>query len=127
MTAGQAGYPAASGAAENAAEYADRMRRAVGSAASAGLAGVLVGPGPDLTWLTGYRPGITERLTLLVLTPGRPATLVVPALERPDAAESPGASALTLLPWSDGDDPYQAVAPLLRPDGRYGIAVRSRA
>ena len=35
-----------------------------------GLAGVIVTPGPDLVWLTGYQPtAITERLTMLVLFP----------------------------------------------------------
>jgi Xaa-Pro aminopeptidase len=46
------------------------MRRAVADASDAGLDGLLVTPGPDLVWLTGYRPtAITERLTVLVLTP----------------------------------------------------------
>jgi Xaa-Pro aminopeptidase len=104
-------------------DYAARMRRAVDSAAAAGLAGVLVGPGPDLTWLTAYRPtAITERLTLLVLTADRPPTLVVPALERPDAASAVGAPALTLVDWTDGSDPYDTVRPLLSADGRYGIS-----
>ncbi|NUR07919.1 MAG: peptidase M24 family protein, partial [Nocardioidaceae bacterium] len=66
-------------------DYAARMRRAVEDAATAGLDGLLVGPGPDLVWLTGYRPtAATERLTLLVLTPHAGPTLVVPALERGD-------------------------------------------
>ena len=104
-------------------DYAARMRRAVEAATAAGLSGILVGIGPDLTWLTAYQPtAVTERLTLLVLTPDRPPTLVVPTLERPDAAAATGAPALTLVDWTDGADPYQAVAPLLRPDGRYGIS-----
>jgi Xaa-Pro aminopeptidase len=104
-------------------DYAARMARATEAGAAAGLAGVLVGPGPDLTWLTGYRrTAITERLTLLVLAPDREPTLVVPTLERPDAAAAPGAPALALRDWSDGADPYAAVAPLLRPDGGYGIS-----
>jgi Xaa-Pro aminopeptidase len=104
-------------------DYARRMRHTVDSAAEAGLAGVLVGIGPDLAWLTGYKPtAVTERLTLLVLTPDRPPTLVVPALERPDAAAAPGAPALELLDWYDATDPYHAVAPLLRPSGRFGIS-----
>jgi Xaa-Pro aminopeptidase len=51
-------------------DHAARMRRAVADASDAGLDGLLVTPGPDLVWLTGYRPtAITERLTVLVLTP----------------------------------------------------------
>jgi Xaa-Pro aminopeptidase len=104
-------------------DYASRMVRAVESAGAAGLAGVLVAPGPDLVWLTGYRPtAITERLTVLVLAPDREPTLVVPALERPDAEAAPGAAALAMVAWTDGSDPYEVVGPLLRPEGRFGIS-----
>ena len=76
-------------------DYAARMGRVVDDAAGAGLNGVIVAPGPDLVWLTGYRPtAITERLTMLVLAPEREPTLVVPALERPDAEAAAGAGAL---------------------------------
>ena len=59
-------------------DYAARMARAVADAGSSGLDGLLVAPGPDLAWLTGYRPSITERLTMLVLTEDREPTLLVP-------------------------------------------------
>ena len=60
-------------------DYAARMRRVVDDAGSAGLGGLLVTPGPDLFWLTGYQPtAITERLTVLILVPDREPTLVVP-------------------------------------------------
>jgi Xaa-Pro aminopeptidase len=104
-------------------DYAARMARTVDAARAAGLGGVLVGPGPDLVWLTGYRPtAITERLTLLVLTQDRPPTLVVPALERPDAARATGAPALSMVDWRDGEDPYAATAPLLPSSGLLGIS-----
>jgi Xaa-Pro aminopeptidase len=107
----------------SATDHAARLARAADAAAADGLDGLLVAPGPDLTWLTGYRPtAITERLTLLVLVRGSPATLVVPRLERPDAESAPGAAALELVDWADGDDPYQAVLPLLDPSGRYGVS-----
>jgi len=106
-----------------AGDYAARMERAARAAADAGLAGVLVAPGPDLAWLTGYQPtAITERLTLLVLSPGRDPALVVPKLERPDALAAPGAPALRFTDWTDGADPYKAAAGLLRVDGHYGIS-----
>ncbi len=104
-------------------DYAARMQRVVADGAAAGLDGVLVTPGPDLVWLTGYRPtAITERLTVLVLTPEREPTLLVPTLERPDAESAEGATATRLTDWPDGADPYAAAAPLLRPDGRYGVS-----
>jgi D-alanyl-D-alanine dipeptidase len=104
-------------------DYRARMERAARAAADAGLAGLLVAPGPDLVWLTGYAPtAVTERLTLLVLVPGRDPGLIVPALEAPDAAKATGASALTLLDWTDGKDPYAVTAALLQRDGRFGIS-----
>ncbi|MFE9610033.1 aminopeptidase P family protein [Streptomyces sp. NPDC006012] len=104
-------------------DYRARMERAARSAADAGLAGLLVAPGPDLVWLTGYAPtAATERLTLLVLAPGREPALVVPALEAPDAEKAAGASALTLHAWTDGADPYTVPRTVLDPDGRFGIS-----
>ncbi|MFE7957587.1 M24 family metallopeptidase [Streptomyces sp. NPDC057413] len=104
-------------------DYRARMERAARAAADAGLAGLLVAPGPDLVWLTGYAPtAVTERLTLLVLAPGRDPVLVVPTLEAPDAAHAAGAPALTLRDWTDGTDPYAATAGLLGAGGRFGIS-----
>ncbi|MFJ9124605.1 aminopeptidase P family protein [Streptomyces sp. NPDC102340] len=109
-----------------AADYKARMDRAAQSAADAGLAGVLVAPGPDLVWLTGYHvPADTERLTLLVLAADQEPTLVVPTLEAPDAAKAAGADAMTLRDWTDGKDPYDVTAPLLRSvggPGRFGVS-----
>jgi D-alanyl-D-alanine dipeptidase len=117
------GTPATDGPAPfTAGDYAARMRRAAQAAADAGLDGLLVAPGPDLVWLTGYRPVETERLTLLVLRAGHAPVLVVPTLEAPDAAEAPGGPALTLRDWTDGKDPYEAAASLLIAGGRYGIS-----
>ncbi|WP_105968781.1 aminopeptidase P family protein [Streptomyces geranii] len=104
-------------------DYRDRMRRAARAAEDAGLAGLLVAPGPDLVWLTGYAPtAVTERLTLLVLAAGQDPVLVVPALEAPDAAHAAGAPALTLRDWTDGKDPYAATAALLDAAGRFGVS-----
>ncbi|MFE0548074.1 M24 family metallopeptidase [Streptomyces pilosus] len=104
-------------------DYRARMDRAARQAAGAGLAGLLVAPGPDLVWLTGYTPtAVTERLTLLVLAAGREPVLVVPTLEAPDAEHAPGAPAITLRDWTDGKDPYAVTAALLDADGRFGVS-----
>jgi Xaa-Pro aminopeptidase len=105
------------------ADYAARMTRVTADAGAAGLAAVLVTPGPDLVWLTGYQPtAITERLSALVLSPDREPTLVVPTLERPDAERAAGVAATTLVDWTDGVDPYAVAAPLLRADGTVGVS-----
>lgn len=105
------------------ADFAGRMQRAAAAAQDAGLAGALVTPGPDLQYFTGYAPTlITERITMLVLTAGREPAMIVPILERPDAAASPGAGAVSLSDWADGQDPYAAAAKLLDRTGRYAIS-----
>jgi Xaa-Pro aminopeptidase len=104
-------------------DFARRMERAAEQAEAAGLTGVLVAPGPDLLYFTGYQPiAITERITLLALQAGRRPSLIVPILERPDAEAAPGAAALSVTDWTDGSDPYAATAKLLDPDGRYAIS-----
>ncbi len=104
-------------------DFAARMTRAARSAEEAGLAGVLVTPGPDLTYLCGYVPmAITERLTMLVVSTAREPALIVPTLERPDAERAPGAPQLTLHDWRDGTDPYDAAAGLLDANGRYAVS-----
>jgi Xaa-Pro aminopeptidase len=107
--------------------YADRRLRALEAAEAAGLGGILVSPGPDLTYLTAYTPPPLERLTLLVLSTGADPTLVVPTLERPLAESAAGAPGLTMLDWRDGrDDPYRIVAAMLG-SGRYAVTDRTWA
>jgi Xaa-Pro aminopeptidase len=104
-------------------DFGRRMARATEQAEAAGLTGVLVTPGPDLLYFTGYEPiAITERITLLMLLASREPAMIVPVLERPDAEAAPGAGALSLTDWTDGSDPYSATAQLLDPRGRYAVS-----
>ncbi|MFI1850320.1 M24 family metallopeptidase [Streptomyces sp. NPDC020480] len=104
-------------------DYTARMARAARTAADAGLAGLVVTPGPDLTHLCGYRPpAVTERLTALLLVPGRTPRLLVPLLERPDALAATGAGAIEVTGWTDGSDPYRTAADTLPARGRYGVS-----
>ena len=91
-----------------------RMQRARAGAAEAGLDALLVSPGMDLRYLTGYQALPLERLTCLVLRSEADPVLVVPALERPAAEASPaGAAGLQILGWEETDDPYALVAGLV--------------
>ncbi len=94
----------------------DRVGRVRTGAAAAGLDVVLVTPGPDLRWLTGYDAVALERLTCLVLpTTGEPV-LVVPRLERPAAeAALAGGTKVEVVDFDDGDDAYALVAGRLSP------------
>jgi D-alanyl-D-alanine dipeptidase len=102
-------------------DFAARMERAGSAIRESGLSGVLVTPGPDLLYFTGYAPtAITERLTMLVVAPDREPAMIVPTLERPDAEAAPGSSNVELSDWADGSDPYEAAR--LDPKGRYAIS-----
>jgi Xaa-Pro aminopeptidase len=104
-------------------DFARRMARATAQAADGGLTGLLVTPGPDLLYFTGYQPtAITERITLLALQTAREPAMIVPILERPDAEPAPGVAAVSLVDWADGSDPYAATAKLLDPRGRYAVS-----
>lgn len=85
---------------------ASRRARVQAAALAAGVDAVLVTPGPDLRYLTGYDATPLERLTCLLLPAQGSAVLVVPELERP-AAEASGAANLEILSWSETDDPVE--------------------
>ncbi len=110
-------------AAFTADDFAGRIQRAAAAATETGLTGLLVTPGPDLLYLTGYAPvAITERITMLVITTSAEPTMMVPVLERPDAEDAPGAPKLRMVDWTDGHDPYAAVAAFLDPAGHYALS-----
>lgn len=99
-----------------------RLERARERAAAADLAGLIVTPGSDLRYLTGYAPMPLERLTALVLPAERDPVLVVPELERPGALASPAAEVLEVRGWRDGEDPYALVAGLLPGSGTVALS-----
>ncbi|MET0884984.1 MAG: aminopeptidase P family protein [Mycetocola sp.] len=104
-------------------DFAARLRRAALAAEGAGLDGILVTPGPDLLYFTGYAPvAITERITMLVIPADAGPALLVPRLERPDSEAAAGAPTLLITDWTDGTDPYEASARLLAPAGRYAVS-----
>ena len=72
---------------------------------------LLVSPGADLRYLTGYEALPLERLTCLVLPASGDPLMGVPALEKPAAEASPlGRLNLEILPWNETDDPYALIA-----------------
>jgi len=109
------------------ARSAERMSRAAAGAAAEGLGAIVVGPSPDLAYLTGYDPPPFERPTVLVLRPDRDPTLVVPQLERALAAVSGAGDLAELATWRDGSNPYEVIAGVLPKDGRIGISDRAWA
>jgi Xaa-Pro aminopeptidase len=92
--------------------YTERLRRASEVTAEHEFDAMLVAVGPDLRYLTGYEALPLERLTMLVIVPEQPPTLVVPRLER-GAAEAGLRTDVTILTWDEMRDPYGVVATLL--------------
>jgi Xaa-Pro aminopeptidase len=91
-----------------------------------GLGAVLLTPGPDLRYTTGYDAIQLERLTCLVVPAAGDPFLVVPRLELPAAQASPaGALGIELVPWDETDDPFALVASRLpRHLAQVGVADR---
>jgi Xaa-Pro aminopeptidase len=92
------------------ADHRGRLREAGSRLADVGGSALVIAPSPDLRYLVGYEPMPLERPTLLVVTPDGSPALIVPALERPLAAEAAAADAIELIECRDDDDPYALVA-----------------
>ena len=104
---------------------AQRLRLAADATGAAGLGALLLTPGPDLRYVTGYDAQQLERLTCLALPAAGDPFLVVPRLELPAAQASPaGASGLEIVAWDETDDPYAVVARRLGPVPSVGLADR---
>jgi Xaa-Pro aminopeptidase len=90
---------------------ADRIARARSAARAAGLDALLITPGADLRYLTGYEALPLERLTCLAVPVEGEPFLVVPLLEKPAAEASPvGALDLEIVAWRETEDPYALLA-----------------
>ena len=104
----------------NLMDHAARRARAAARCREADVAALLLAPGSDLSYLSGYRIFSSERLTCLVLTSDGTATLVLPELEAPRAAAA--APDLALATWTETADPYALVASLVTQPGALGLA-----
>jgi Xaa-Pro aminopeptidase len=95
-------------------DVAERVR-------AAGLDALLLTPGPDLRYVTGYDAKQLERLTCLVIPGRNQPVLVVPKLELAAAQASP-ASWLEMIAWEETEDPYRLIADRLGQVGVAGLA-----
>ncbi|MCZ3385480.1 MAG: Xaa-Pro peptidase family protein [Actinomycetia bacterium] len=90
-----------------------RLAAAQAAAREAGVDALLITPGPDLAYLTGYHAIALERLTCLIVPAEGDPVLVAPGLEVPAAKASPlGALGIPVNGWAETDDPYALVATL---------------
>jgi Xaa-Pro aminopeptidase len=103
----------------------DRLAIARKASGDAGIDALLVTPGPDLRWLTGYDALPLERLTCLVLPADGDAFLVVPRLEVPAAnASSIGSLDLEVVGWEELEDPYALIRSRLAAPATVALANR---
>lgn len=104
----------------------DRLSHARKALAGAGVDALLITPGPDLRWLTGYEALPLERLTCLVLPADADPFLVAPGLEVPAVNASAVPSlGIDVVGWGETEDPYALVAARLPTStARVGLANR---
>jgi Xaa-Pro aminopeptidase len=103
----------------------DRLSHAQKATAEAGLDALLVTPGPDLRWLTGYDALPLERLTCLVVPAAGEPFLVAPGLEVPAVLASPVHDLdVEVVGWAETDDPYAVIAARLPGAQRVALANR---
>ena len=107
------------------AASSDRLSHARKAVADAGLGALLLTPGPDLRWLTGYEALPLERLTCLVLPSDGEPFLVAPGLEVPavQASGGPGLG-VEVLGWGETEDPFALIAARVGRVGSVGLANR---
>jgi Xaa-Pro aminopeptidase len=103
-------------------DFQTRLQLAREHCAEAGMSALLVTPGSDLLYLTGYKALPLERLTCLVVQADAEPFLLVPELESPAALASPVSDLdLEVVTWRETEDPYEIAAKRLRQPARLGF------
>jgi Xaa-Pro aminopeptidase len=96
-----------------------RWTRAQVAAAERGIDALVVTPGADLRYLTGYQAKPLERLTALILPASGDPVLVVPGLE--EAAAVAAGVSMEIAAWRETDDPFKLVASRLAEATRIAV------
>jgi Xaa-Pro aminopeptidase len=103
----------------------ERLARVAAAVREAGLDVLLLTPGPDLRYVTGYDAKQLERLTCLAVPAGRDPFLLVPALELKAAQASPaGALDLEILTWGETGRPFGMIADVIGEPRSVGLSDR---
>jgi Xaa-Pro aminopeptidase len=104
---------------------ASRLGLVRDSVRATGLDAVLLTPGPDLRYVTGYDAKQLERLTCLVVPAHGDPALFVPRLELPAAQASPaGTLGVEIIAWEETADPFRLVAGRLGDVAAVGLSDR---
>src|SRR5215472_2350091 len=87
-----------------------RLAAVADAVRAAGLGALLLTPGPDLRYVTGYDAKQLERLTCLAVPAEGGAFLVVPGLELKAAMASPVSTlGVEVVTWGELDDAFEVV------------------
>jgi Xaa-Pro aminopeptidase len=105
-------------------DHQGRLPEAARSAGDAGLDALVITPSADLVYLAGYDPPPLERLTCLVIRPGRAPILLVPRLERPLARDAGVDDLAEVVAWAETDEPYALVGRMVGRGRRLGCSDR---
>lgn len=106
------------------AVHARRRDDIVGALHGAGLAAVVVGPGPDLRYLAAYEAPELERPTLLVVPVEGSPVLVVPRLEEARARSDAALDGVELRSYGETEDPFAAVVAAVPGSGDVAVGDR---
>lgn len=105
--------------------YLSRIAQLQNQIEASPVSAVIVSPGPDLLYLTGYDAIPLERLTALVIRKGETPYLLSPLLEKSAAVASPiGEMNLEIRTWGETDSPYQAIADSLKNIDSFAVDAR---
>jgi Xaa-Pro aminopeptidase len=110
----------------DAALYPAERLQAVGAAVrDQGLDALLLAPGPDLRYVTGYDAKQLERLTCLVVPADGDPFLLVPQLELKAAQASPAAGLdVEMVSWGETTSPFGIIKDRLRKPGSVAFSDR---
>jgi Xaa-Pro aminopeptidase len=102
--------------------YAARLSACREAIADRRLAGLMIGVGPDLRYLTGFAGEPMERLTLLVVPRDGPVSFLVPRLEAEKAAATPliAGGHAAVVTCEETQDAAAVAAGLVPPGGASG-------
>ena len=104
--------------------HLDRLRRAQAELGRQGVDALVVGPSPDLLYLTGYPGHLSERMSLLVLPREGDPIYVVGRLEAPTLADR--RELLEVRAWEETERPADVVAGLVGEVAGKTVAVGDR-
>jgi Xaa-Pro aminopeptidase len=104
---------------------AERLHVVAEAVRDAGLSALLLTPGPDLRYVTGYDAKQLERLTCLAVPAEGDPFLLVPRLELKAAQASPASGqSLEILTWGETEDPFWMIKRRLRDPESAGLSDR---